>query len=254
MRLIFFLLVMFLFSAFTKAQIFVKKYTDELGYEVDITEAVEISFYNFTDTFRTEYTMRKYDFDEVLLRGIYRQRYTKDSIKMFSGVDTTFYKNGNIQYIIHYRDSKMNGDLLSYYDNGRLKRKEFYQDDSLQNASCYTKDGADTAYSPFKVLSMYPGGDKGMRTFLQSNIKYPEIALENAFEGIVIIGFVVQEDGSLSGFKVLKSPHYLLSYEALRVIKMMPNWTPGLIEGEPARMIMHAPVKFKIQDKKPKNK
>lgn len=251
LRCLFFILAS---TSVLKAQILEKIYTDEHGYEIDISEATEIAYYNFKTEDQKEYTMRKYDFDEVLLRGIYRKRYLKGGERMFSGVDTFFFKNGHINYIIHYHDSKQNGELLSFYDNGKLRRKEYYQYDSLLSSSCYTIAGDDTACFPFRVNPEYPGGENERKAFIKNNVNYPTEALEDDIEGSVIISFIVQEDGSYSSFRVIKSPHPILSQEALRVAQMMPKWKPGLLDGEPAKMLMNMPVKFRIEQTKPKKK
>ena len=62
---------------------------------------------------------------------------------------------------------------------------------------------------------------------MQENLVYPQEAKEKGIEGKVYIGFVVEIDGSLTNFTIVKSAHPLLDEEALRVVKLMPKWIPG---------------------------
>jgi protein TonB len=92
----------------------------------------------------------------------------------------------------------------------------------------------------------FPGGPAAMAQFIQKNLKYPEIALENQIEGTVVVEFVVEKDGSISNIKVLKDIGGGCGNEAMRIIKMMPKWTPGKQRDMAVRVKMRAPIKFKI--------
>ena len=90
----------------------------------------------------------------------------------------------------------------------------------------------------------YPGGDEARIKFLQENIVYPRIAGEMNMEGRVVISFVVEKDGSLTNFKVLRSVHPRLDEMALRVAKLMPNWKPGKQRGVAVRTQYSMPITF----------
>ena len=83
--------------------------------------------------------------------------------------------------------------------------------------------------------------------FRSDNIKYPVVAQDNGIQGRVIVNFVVEKDGRLSDFNVVRSIDPLLDAEALRVLESMPNWTPGKQRGEAVRVRFTLPVVFKIQ-------
>jgi protein TonB len=78
-------------------------------------------------------------------------------------------------------------------------------------------------------------------------MQYPPVAAENGIEGTVVVGFVVERDGSISNVNVLRSPDPSLSKEAVRVVKSMPKWNPGMQNGSPVRVKYNVPVKFKLQ-------
>lgn len=93
----------------------------------------------------------------------------------------------------------------------------------------------------------YPGGMKEMLKFLQENVKYPENAMKNNVQGRVIVQFVVEKDGTPTEFKVLRSVDPDLDVEALRVMKAMPKWKPGMQKGQVVRVKFTVPVSFKLQ-------
>lgn len=93
----------------------------------------------------------------------------------------------------------------------------------------------------------FPGGMKEMLKFLQENVKYPENAMKNNVQGRVIVQFVIEKDGTPTEFKVLRSVDPDLDAEALRVMKAMPKWKPGMQKGQVVRVKFTVPVSFTLQ-------
>ena len=58
-------------------------------------------------------------------------------------------------------------------------------------------------------------------------MQYPAKAVEDDAQGRVLVGFIVNRDGSVDDVKVVKSVHPALDEEAVRVVKAMPKWKPG---------------------------
>ena len=96
------------------------------------------------------------------------------------------------------------------------------------------------------------GGLPEFRTWVQQNVKYPQIALENGIQGNVVIQFVVGPDGKMTNFKVLQSPDKTLSDATIDVLKkaneMKNGWKPGKQRGKPVKVSFTLPVAFKIQN------
>ncbi len=99
---------------------------------------------------------------------------------------------------------------------------------------------------------MFPGGMEEMMKFLQQNIKYPKEAQEQGKQGRVIVQFVVNKDGSIVNDSIVRSVDPLLDAEALRVVRSMPNWTPGKQKGKPVRVRFTLPVTFHLNGDAPK--
>jgi TonB family protein len=101
-------------------------------------------------------------------------------------------------------------------------------------------------YTIYEAPPQYVGGIEAFYRYLSQNIRYPYQARRNNITGRVICQFVVEKDGSLSGFKVARSPDNELSREALRVLKQSPNWIPGIQHGQPVRVLYTIPINFTL--------
>lgn len=82
--------------------------------------------------------------------------------------------------------------------------------------------------------------------YLSENVKYPAIAIDNQIQGKVVCEFVVNRDGSIVDVLVLGPVHPSLDKEAVRVIKSMPNWIPGMQRGKAVRVKYILPINFKL--------
>ncbi|MBD1365632.1 TonB family protein [Mucilaginibacter sp. ZT4R22] len=95
----------------------------------------------------------------------------------------------------------------------------------------------------------FPGGNQACATYLRTNIKYPAEARKNKIQGRVITSFVVMKDGSIGDVKVLNGIGYGADEEAVRVIKNMPKWYPGMQNGRPVNVKYTLPIAFTLDGK-----
>ena len=97
-------------------------------------------------------------------------------------------------------------------------------------------------------MPTFQGGDlMKFRAWVQSRLRYPQIAQENGITGRVLLTFVVERDGSLTNIEVLQTPDRSLSDEAARVLKMSPKWKPGKQRNQAVRVKYTLPVDFRLQ-------
>lgn len=89
--------------------------------------------------------------------------------------------------------------------------------------------------------------DQSVLNFLSKKIKYPTLARENGITGTVVVRFVVSKDGSVTDCEIARDIGGGCGNEALRVIKAMPNWSPGKQNGRPVNVYYTLPVKFSLQ-------
>ena len=106
---------------------------------------------------------------------------------------------------------------------------------------------ANKVFDVVEEMPSFPGGQGALMAFLSSNVKYPVVAQENGVQGRVIVGFVVEKDGSITDVKVMRSVDPSLDREAQRVVKSMPKWKPGKQNGAAVRVKYTVPVLFKLQ-------
>jgi TonB family protein len=120
----------------------------------------------------------------------------------------------------------------------RMPGHEYLPEDSVYNVA-----RPDTA-NIVEERACFPGGDEACIQWLRENVKYPSACQEKGVQGRVIVSFVVNRDGSIEDAKVMRSPHQLLSDEALRVVSLMPKWTPAMVNGIPVRSRFSFPIIF----------
>ena len=95
-------------------------------------------------------------------------------------------------------------------------------------------------------MPQFPGGAVAFLKWLNANLKYPANAQKAKIEGKVVAQFLVNEDGSITDIKLTKKLHPQCDNEALRVLKMMPRWTPGIENNKPCRTRVCIPIVFKL--------
>lgn len=119
---------------------------------------------------------------------------------------------------------------------------------------------ADEIFKVVELMAMFPGCEedtdkrsrqtcatKKMNNFVFDNLKYPAIAKENGVQGIVVVSFIVEKDGSLSDCKIVRDIGAGCGDEALRIVSKMPKWNPAAQRDRPVRCLYNLPVSFNIK-------
>ena len=101
-------------------------------------------------------------------------------------------------------------------------------------------------FTSVERVPTFPGGLEAFGHYLASNIRYPARSREKGIQGRVIISFIVEKDGSLSGVKVARGVATDIDQEALRVIRTSPDWKPGTQNGKPVRVAYSVPISFTL--------
>ena len=105
----------------------------------------------------------------------------------------------------------------------------------------------DKVYEVCEQMPIFEGGDAALMKYLTDSVKYPELAKKHGVQGRVVIGFIVEKDGSLTDVKVLRHVDIALDAEALRVVKGMPKWIPGCQDEQLVRVRYNVPVSFRLK-------
>ena len=105
----------------------------------------------------------------------------------------------------------------------------------------------DKVHEVCEQMPIFEGGDAALLKYLTDSVKYPELAKKHGVQGRVVIGFIVEKDGSLTDVKVLRHVDIALDAEALRVVKGMPKWIPGCHDEQRVRVKYNVPVSFRLE-------
>lgn len=115
-------------------------------------------------------------------------------------------------------------------------------------SSFIVKNNDDTLYLIIETMPEFPGGQSEFFKYLGNNVKFPPLARDNGIQGKVYVNFSVMTDGSIEEIKIIKSVHPLLDAEAIRVIRAMPNWTPGTQRGKKVKVSFNIPINFMVRN------
>lgn len=122
---------------------------------------------------------------------------------------------------------------------------------STTTVSVQSLDDSDAVFSYAEVMAEFPGGQAAFYKYLQESIHYPAEEAKAGLQGTVYVSFVIEKDGSVSNIKVLKGVRDApgLDAEAVRVIALMPKWSPGKMNGKAVRVSVTQPIKFVLPEK-----
>lgn len=121
----------------------------------------------------------------------------------------------------------------------------------VETASVAVKDTLTPDESVFEVVEQMPeflGGYKEMMKYIEQNMRYPEEAKKAGTQGRVVVQFLVNKNGAISDVSVLRSVDRLLDAEAVRLVRSMPKWKPGMQKGKAVTVKYTVPVLFSLDE------
>lgn len=150
------------------------------------------------------------------------------------GLDNKYLAN----YVYVFK--KGDNDIYSKKEQNEKESKSKEEQNESESNKIFNGDDVDQQPS-------FPGGTNALNTFIASNLKYSVVAQENGIQGRVIVKFIVEKDGSISNVEVDRSVDPGLDNEAMRVVKAMPKWIPGQINGKAVKVECSHPFVFRLQ-------
>lgn len=165
-----------------------------------------------------------------------------------------------------YAPSKFNGFLISSEVLQRILQQELEEQKETDKDTPERRFGmpttpkedrrepAQSKVSPNKVYKgsevdkepEYPGGNQALLADIARSIRYPMICKQQKIQGDVLVSFIVEKDGSVSDVTAVKKVHANLNTEAVRVVKSLKEWTPGIKDGQPVRVQSAVYVTFSL--------
>ena len=107
----------------------------------------------------------------------------------------------------------------------------------------------DDIYTVVDEKPQFPGGDEDLKQWINSNVQYPIIAIQENIQGRVFVKFIIEKDGSIGKVEIARGRHPELDKEAIRVIRSIPfKFKPAILKGKAVRTWFTYPVTFKLQD------
>lgn len=153
--------------------------------------------------------------------------------------------NGKVMTNVRYNNGKLDGEVISYWTEGQLKRKEIYKEDHLITGQCYDPWGNPSAHGPFSKKAEYRAGKQALDSIIKNKLIYPVEARKNNITGTVYVQFIVNSSGSISGITVKKKVTPILDEEAIRVVRCLGKWKPAIWDGEFVDSYVTLPIEFK---------
>lgn len=109
------------------------------------------------------------------------------------------------------------------------------------------KHEPEKVFTAVEQMPQFPGGEKELYKYVGDHLRYPTMAAENGIQGRVTVQFVVQKDGSIGEVKVIRGKDPDLDKEAVRVVKSLPKFIPGKMNGQAVNVWFTLPITFKLQ-------
>ena len=106
---------------------------------------------------------------------------------------------------------------------------------------------SEKVYNSCQVMPQFPGGEKAMMEFIATNLKYPQQAVKDDVQGMVLVDFVINTEGKTTDPKIVRSLSPECDAEVIRVVSLMPAWTPGQQDGKTVNVKYTLPVMFKTK-------
>jgi Gram-negative bacterial TonB protein C-terminal/MORN repeat variant len=187
-----------------------------------------------------------------LWQAFYRNGSKRDSGSFANNIKTgwwkTWYENGQPESSGYYTNNIQEGIWEYFRREGTPSTRETYKAGKVISMACYDEQGhfTDSFCSilkpPVPLLERFVTLDN----YLLDHIVWPDKILNNtSIEGIVQVRFTITKEGKLIDFKILHSPHNLLSTEVERFFNSLPSWSPAISHNRTIDFTMEYEVPFR---------
>lgn len=194
---------------------------------------------------------RTFHYNKALSKKKYKG-YTIDNFWDRNGKQTITNGNGSYEFkkdsILRkgfYKNGKRHGKWIGY-NNDRKLYEEYYKDGKIKEGKSWDKTGKIYKYKQAFIQPRYKKGQESIRKHLIKNFNIPKYAYENNISGRILLSFTVEKNGSLSNIEVARSVCKPADNEAIRVLKLMKKWKPGVSRGQKVKSKFTLPISYKL--------
>lgn len=184
----------------------------------------------------------RYSVDSILLGRAYYDHGKRH------GTCEEYYPTGQLYMRQEFRQGKLDGLLTNYYPNGQLKREERFEDGVSKGGHCFDSTGVEIAFAPYRVDPRFVGGHEALGLYLLSKAHCPSTLRAKC---TTVISFKVDKHyGYPKDVKVSQSCGYEeLDEQLVQIVRGMPEWIPGTLDGKPATLSAKISMNWKPKDK-----
>lgn len=125
--------------------------------------------------------------------------------------------------------------------------KEIYEHGKMISGESTDQQNVTVTYTKSAVQPEFKGGINNFYKYLGHSIRYPPNCVRMGIQGVVLLNFAVEKDGSLHGIRVINYANEELAAEALRILRKSPLWTPGMMRGRKVKVAYNVPISFSMQ-------
>jgi len=156
-------------------------------------------------------------------------------------------KNLVVTSLNSYPDSIINNEIDYSQASTVTEKVAETSAEPLENSNTEARyEGKLYDLASVELAPEFQGGQTALGRYLGSRLRYPAGARQNKIQGKVYIGFIVEKNGSLADFKVVRGIGAGCDEEAIRVLKSSPAWRPGMANGKPVRTSYVLPITFML--------
>lgn len=210
---------------------------EQNGKKVPVYRLIQVAF-KYTSAPNTEESWQLSDSTLIVIDSLKMPLKFNIEIIDVARIDTGFIlkpfpEETKIKLIQQYGPTARNGVLL-------LKTY------GIQNLNRDFKPGdEDFVFDKPDKMPQFPGGEIALGRFVSKNLQYPKIALDNGIQGKVSVRFVIDRMGKVKDPRIVVSIDPILDFEALRVVRNLPDWIPGEESGKKVNVYCVLPVEFR---------
>jgi len=170
---------------------------------------------------------------------------------VLDGKCSIFKPNGYIDSIINYKDGVLDGSSYCFSDSNQCTKEVIFSNGTIVKELSQAERAASLKVDSSKTIiveeSEFPGGAGAWGKYFSKNLEYPQRAVNNEFQGCVVLQFIVLENGSVTDIEIYHSVEYSLDKEAIRILKKSPNWMAAKKNGVSLKSYKRQPITFRLQ-------
>ncbi|MBC7913052.1 MAG: energy transducer TonB [Pyrinomonadaceae bacterium] len=170
-------------------------------------------------------------------------QFVKDGNGFYKTFDNDLPINEEGNYVNGFKDGAWKG----FFNKTDASYEEIFDKGKFISGKAKWDDGSIHTYTKFEEQPDYPGGIKNFYEYVGRTYKFTPEAKKVGVRGSVVVTFVVEEDGSLTDFMILRDLGYGTGQEAIRVLRGSRNWIPGRQHGVPVRVSYTLPLALNIR-------